>query len=172
MKQSGTVPRSRCSVLRAARRFWKDRTLVTPTITTVEIDRPPEVVFPYVIDPGTFPAWQPAVLEGALDREVGVGAICTTTRKIGGGAREVHSRITEYAPPHRWADHGIDGPIRGIVSVDVMPLDAGARSHVTITVDFEGHGIGKVLVPLVVRRKAAEEMPSNVSRLKAALESS
>jgi uncharacterized protein YndB with AHSA1/START domain len=141
-----------------------------PITTTVEIDRPPEVVFPYVIDPRTFPVWQPAVLEGALDREVGVGAICTTTRKIGGGAREIQSRITEYVPPHRWADHGIDGPIRGIVSVDVQPLDGGARSRVTIIVDFEGHGIGKLLVPLVVRRQAAREMPSNASRLKAALE--
>jgi uncharacterized protein YndB with AHSA1/START domain len=145
---------------------------VPPIITTVEIDRPPEVVFPYVIDPGTFVAWQPAVLKGALDREVCVGAICTTTRKIGGGAREIHSRITEYDPPHRWADHGIDGPIRGVVSVEVKPLDEGSRSHVTIIVDFEGHGLGKVLVPLVVRRQAAKEMPSNASRLKAALESS
>lgn len=143
---------------------------MAPIITTVEIDRPPEVVFPYVIDPRTFPAWQPAVLEGSLDREVCVGAICTTTRKIGGGAREIHSQITEYDPPHRWADHGIDGPIRGIVSVDVRPLDDGVRSHVAITVDFEGHGIGKVLVPLVVRRQAAKEMPSNVSRLKTAIE--
>ncbi|MFZ0384696.1 MAG: SRPBCC family protein [Solirubrobacteraceae bacterium] len=145
---------------------------MAPIITTVEIDRPPEVVFEYVIDPRTFPVWQPAVVDGALDREVCVGAICTTTRKIGGGAREIRSRITEYDPPHRWADHGIDGPIRGVVSVDVEPLDEGARSQVTIIVDFEGHGIGKVLVPLVVRRQAATEMPSNMSRLKAALEAS
>lgn len=144
---------------------------MAPIVTTIEIDGPPEVVFPYVIDPRTFSAWQPAVLEGSLDRDVSVGAICTTTRKIGGGAREIQSRITEYDPPRRWADHGIDGPIRGVVSVDVEPLDDGARSHVTLTVDFEGHGIGKVLVPLVVRRQAAREMPSNASRLKAALES-
>jgi uncharacterized protein YndB with AHSA1/START domain len=145
---------------------------VAPIVTTVEIDRPPEVVFPYVIDPRTFPAWQPAVLAGALDREVCVGAICTTTRKIGGRAREIHSRITEYDPPNRWADHGIDGAIRGIVSVEVKPLNDGGRSRITIIVDFEGHGIGKVLVPLVVRRQAAREMPSNASRLKAALETS
>jgi uncharacterized protein YndB with AHSA1/START domain len=145
---------------------------VAPIVTTVEIDRPPEVVFPYVIDPRSFPAWQPAVLAGVLDREVCVGAICTTTRKIGGGAREIHSRIIEYDPPHRWADHGIDGPIRGVVSVEVKPLNDGARSRVTIIVDFEGHGIGKVLVPLVVRRQAAREMPSNASRLKVVLESS
>ena len=145
---------------------------MAPIITTVEIDRPPEVVFPYVIDPRTFPAWQLAVLKGTLDRGVDVGAICSTTRKIGGGPREIHSRITEYDPPNRWADHGIDGPIRGVVSVDVRPLDDGRRSRVTLTVDFEGHGIGKVLIPLVVRRQAAREMPSNARRLKAVLESS
>lgn len=159
-------------MLPGAAHVWKDSVRVAPIISVVEVDRPPEVVFPYVIDPRTFPVWQPAVLDGALDREVRVGAICTTTRKIGGSAREIHSRITEYDPPRRWADHGVDGPIRGIVSVDVTPLDAGARSHVTITLDFEGHGIGKLLVPLVVYRQAAREMPSNVSRLKAALESS
>jgi len=145
---------------------------VAPITTIIEIDRPPEVVFPYVIDPGKFPEWQRGVLSGSLDREVGVGAICTTTRKIGGGAREIHSRITEYDPPRRWADHGIDGPIRGIVSVDVEPLDDGARSRVTIVLDFEGHGVGKLLVPLVVQRQAAKDMPQNASRIKAALEAS
>jgi len=143
---------------------------VAPIVTSIEIDRPPEVVFPFVIDPRRFPTWQPAVIKGQLDRDVAVGAICTTTRKIGGRAREIHSQITRYDPPQRWADHGIDGPIRGIVSVEVAPLDDGARSRVTIALDFEGHGIGKLLVPLVVRRQAAAEMPSNMSRLKAALE--
>jgi len=143
-----------------------------PVRSTIDVDRPPERVFPYVIDPATFPAWQPAVLSGSMDRDpVCVGAVCTTTRKIGGSAREIHSKITEYDPPHHWADHGVDGPIRGIVTVDVEPLDDGARSRVTITVDFEGRGIGKLLVPLVVRRQAAGEMRENMRRLKQALES-
>jgi hypothetical protein len=37
------------------------------------------------------------------------------------------------------------------VDVTVEPM-TDARSRLTIAVDFEGHGIGKVLVPLVVRR--------------------
>jgi hypothetical protein len=39
-------------------------------------------------------------------------------------------------------------------------------------VDFAGHGIGKLLVPLVVRRQARKEMPANVARLKRRLEQS
>jgi hypothetical protein len=35
-----------------------------------------------------------------------------------------------------------------------------------------GHGIGKVLVPLVVRREARKEMPDNVAALKRRLEAS
>jgi Polyketide cyclase / dehydrase and lipid transport len=121
---------------------------VAPSSTIIEIDHPPEVAFPYVIDPRTFPAWQPAVLEGRMDREaVRVGAICTTVRKIGGDAREIHSRITEYDPT---ASLGRPRHRRGIVSVDVQPLNSGARSRVAIVVDFEGHGIGKLLV--VTRR--------------------
>ena len=41
----------------------------------------------------------------------------------------------------------------------------------TISVDFKGHGIGKVLVPLVVRRQAQKEMPANIARLKRRIES-
>jgi len=54
--------------------------------------------------------------------------------------------------------------------VAVEPLDAGTRSRVTITLDFEGHGIGKLLVPLIVRRQAQKEMPANCQRLKQRLE--
>jgi hypothetical protein len=41
---------------------------------------------------------------------------------------------------------------------------------VSIAVDFAGHGIGKLLVPLVVRREAHKEMPANLARLKERLE--
>jgi hypothetical protein len=46
-----------------------------------------------------------------------------------------------------------------------------AKSRLTIAVDFEGHGVGRVLVPLVVRREARKEMPADLAALKARLES-
>jgi hypothetical protein len=99
-----------------------------------------------------------------------VGSRCTTVRKIGGSEREVVTEITEYDPPRRWADRGISGPIRAIVEVTVEPLADSSRSRVTIELDFTGHGIGRLLVPLVVRRQAASEMPRNMQRLKQRLE--
>jgi hypothetical protein len=41
---------------------------------------------------------------------------------------------------------------------------------VTIEIDFEGHGIGRLLVPLFVRGDARREMPDNLRRLKERLE--
>ena len=142
-----------------------------PIVSSIDIGRAPEEVFAYVTDPATMNEWQPRVTSGRMDRTpTVVGAHCLTTRKIGGATREVVTEITEYDPPRRWADRGIAGPIRAVVSVTVDPLDEGTRSCVTIELDFEGHGIGKVLVPLLVRRQATRDMPSTMLRLKQRLE--
>ncbi len=140
-------------------------------LTTTEIARPPEEVFAYVTDPTRFPEWQHGVAGGHLDRApAAVGSRCTTIRRIGGSERQVISEITELDPPNRWADHGVEGPIRGIVAVTIEPVETGGGARVTIALDFEGHGIGRLLIPLLVRRQAAREMPANMRRLKERLE--
>jgi uncharacterized protein YndB with AHSA1/START domain len=141
---------------------------MAPIVSSVEIARPQDEVFAYVTDPSKFEEWQAGVEGGSTDAGTAprVGAKCTTTRRIGGTAREVTSEITMIDPPTRWAIHGIDGPIRAIVNVTVEPLNGSTQSCVTIELDFEGHGIGKLLVPLVVRRQARHEMPANCCKLK------
>jgi len=144
---------------------------MTPITTSVEIERSPAEVFAYVTDPRRMPEWQQGAISGHMDGPMTqVGSRCTTVRKIGGREREVMTTITEYDPPRRWADRGVDGPIRAIVAVTVEPLGDASRSRLTIDLDFTGHGIGKLLVPLVVRRQAAGEMPQNVRRIKQRIE--
>src|SRR5580700_780269 len=104
-----------------------------------EVARPPADVFAYVTDPSTFPQWQQGVVRGRLDTPTTqVGSKCTTVRKIGGREREVTTQITECDPPRRWADRGIDGPIRAIIKVAVEPLEDASHSRVTIDVEFAG----------------------------------
>ena len=144
---------------------------MAPIRTTTEVARPPEEVFAYVTDPSTFPEWQSGVVRGHMNESpTRVGSECTTVRNIGGREREVHTTITDYDPPRRWADRGVHGPIRAIVEVLVESIADGSQSRVTINLDFTGHGIGRLLVPLVVRRQAAREMPENMRRLKQRLE--
>jgi uncharacterized protein YndB with AHSA1/START domain len=145
---------------------------MAPILTSIEIARPQDDVFAYVTDPSRFAEWQAGVESGCMDgsNSPSVGSRCTTTRRIGGTAREVTSEITKIDPPTSWAIHGIDGPVRAIVNVTVKPLNGNALSRVTIELDFEAHGIGKLLVPLVVRRQARNEMPANCRKLKQRLE--
>jgi uncharacterized membrane protein len=141
-----------------------------PIVATAEVDRPATDVFAYATDPTRFPEWQAGVVSGRLDGGGdGVGARCITVRRIGGAERPDTSELVRLEPPRAWAVRGLDGPIRAAVDVTVEPLGAD-RSRVAIAVDFTGHGIGKLLVPLMVRREARKEMPANLARLKERLE--
>ena len=145
---------------------------MAPLASTIEIDRPPQEVFAYVTDPARFDEWQHNVIDGHVESngQPRVGDKSITTRRIGLAKRPVTSEITKLDPPRAWAVRGMDGPIRATVDVAVEGLDEDQRSRVTIAIDFEGHGIGRVLVPLVVRRGAEKEMPENLQRLKDRLE--
>jgi uncharacterized protein YndB with AHSA1/START domain len=142
-----------------------------PIVLTIEIARPPDEVFSYVTDPSRFAEWQADAASGRL---VGsgvsvVGSRFTSTRRIGRLERTTTSEITEINPPKSWAAHGVDGPIRPIMHVTVAPLEEGARSCVTIDVDFLGHGIGTLLVPFV-RWLGRRDSPTNCRNLKERLE--
>jgi hypothetical protein len=100
-----------------------------------------------------------------------VGDRCITTRKIGRAQRSVTSELTHIDPPNTWGVRAIEGPIRAIADVTVSRLQDRQRSRVKIDLEFTGHGIGKLLVPLFVRPSARKEMPQNLTRLKQRLES-
>ena len=145
---------------------------MAPIVSTVEIDRPPDEVFAYVTDPSRFPEWQTDVVSGGIEggHEQAVGSKCVTTRRIGRAERTTTQEITELSPPSRWSVRGVDGPVRADVDVEVVPLDDGSRSRVTVSLQFIGHGIGKVIVPLFVRPSAAKEVASSCQSLKQQLE--
>ena len=148
---------------------------MAPVVTSAEIDRPAAEVFAYATDPARFSQWQKGVVDGHMDGPgdgtgtPAVGAKCVTTRHIGGASRPSTAELTHIDPPKTWGVRGIDGPIRAAVDVLVEPL-GGSRSRLTISVDFAGHGIGKILVPLMVRREARKEMPANMAALKQNME--
>ena len=141
-------------------------------VTSTDVDRSADEVFAYATDPTRFVEWQGGVSGGHMESTDGgpeVGDVCVTTRRIGGSERAAASRLVTVDPPRAWAVRGTDGPIRALVDLTVVPLSE-ERSRLTISVDFNGHGIGRILVPLLVRREARKEMPANLAKLKARLE--
>ena len=139
---------------------------------TIDVDRSPEDVWAYVMDPARLPEWQAsAVVAEPLDAgPVHVGSRVRVTRHVGRRDIPMTMEYTEYDPPHVWGMQGIDGPIRGHVHGEIAPLDDGRRSRVTLELDFEGKGIGKVLLPLIVRPQVRKELPINERLLKDRLE--
>lgn len=145
-----------------------------PAITTsIDVDRPAEHVYAYATDPARFPEWQKGVVEGHMDGDgdPSVGSRCLTTRRIGFRDRPITSEVTHVDPPRKWGIRSVEGPIRALVDVTVEPLTT-KRSRLTIALDFTGHGVGQLLVPLVVRREARKKMPANLAALKHRLEAS
>jgi hypothetical protein len=146
-----------------------------PVVTSAEIGRPAAEVFAYATDPARFSQWQKGVVDGHMDgpadgtQAPAVGAKCVTTRRIGGGSRPSTSELTHIDPPRTWGVRGTHGPIRAAVDVRVEPM-TGSHSRLTISVDFAGRGIGKFLVPLMVRRAARKEMAANMAALKRKIE--
>jgi uncharacterized protein YndB with AHSA1/START domain len=142
---------------------------MAPIVSTIEIARPPEEVFAYATDPTRFAEWQKDVVKVEMAGDPVVGERFSTTRRVGGTERTTLQEITESRPPGGWAAVGVDGPLRPSARITVEPLDGGERSRVTFALDFEGHGAGVPLVPLV-RRQARKAAPVSFQNLKDRLE--
>ncbi|MFE9477188.1 SRPBCC family protein [Streptomyces spororaveus] len=139
---------------------------------SIDIDRRPEDVYAYLTDPTHLPEWQDSAVSAVPigARPVHVGSLILVTRQIGRRRVPTTMEFVELDPPRSWHVHGVDGPVRPDVRGTVEPLDGGTRSRLTLDVDFEGHGVGRALVPLVVRPMVRKEMPRGEAKLKHLLE--
>jgi uncharacterized protein YndB with AHSA1/START domain len=139
--------------------------------TIIDIARAPEDVFRYATDPNRFAEWQEGVV--AVDIKgpdpLRPGSRFTTVRRIAGGERAILQEITEISPPRRWAVRTLEGPIKANAAITVEPLDGGARSRVTVTLDLDVQGLGALFRP-VVRRQAAKGTQKSYENLKSRLE--
>jgi len=141
-------------------------------VESIDISRRPGDVFAYAADFSHFPEWQGGVVSARRegDGPLAVGSRAIVTRQAGRRELARTEEITELNPPRTWAVHGGGGPLIAIAKVTIEPLDAGQRSRVTIALDFKAHGIGRLLLPLVIRRQARKQLPENQQRLKEVLE--
>ena len=146
---------------------------MAPIVHSVEIDRRPEDVFAYVTDPSRFTEWQDNVVSARLqdDGPIRQGSKLELTRRMGKRQQSMTSELTAYDPPRSYAFRVLDGPVRARGKGTFEPLGEGQRTRFTFELDFDGHGIGKLLVPLVVRRQAQKEVPETHEKLKRRLES-
>lgn len=139
---------------------------------SIEISRHPEEVFSYATDYSHFPQWQRRVVSARQDGEapVAVGSRAAVTRRVGPRQLLTTEEVTQLDPPWTWQVRGTGRiPVVAIATGVIEPLDEGQRSLVTIALEFEGRGIGKLLTPLI-RYQSRKQLPKDGKRLKELLE--
>jgi uncharacterized membrane protein len=145
---------------------------VTPITGTIEIARPVQDVFDYVADIKRQGEWQESIVSVEVETEgpTRVGTKAVETRRVPGGNRTFPFEMTEHDPPRRSSFQVTGGPVRPHGSMTFTSLDNGTRTRVDFQMEFHGHGLGVLLLPLVLR-DAHREVPKNLSALKQRLES-
>jgi uncharacterized protein YndB with AHSA1/START domain len=138
---------------------------------SIEIDRPAEEVFTYLDQLDRHSEWQVSLVSAKVETEgpTRVGTRVVEQRKVPGGVRNIPYEITAHEPPHKASFRGTAGPVRPVGTVTVDQVGQSG-SRMTLELDLEGHGIGK-LFAIFARRQAAKEVPESHEKFKALLES-
>lgn len=135
---------------------------------TARIDRPIEDVFAFLADGENDPRFSPRVVEIAKtsDGPIGVGTTYASTVKDAGMKTSREFELTEFQPPSRiaWAERSKNLVTASEGGYDLTPDGSGTR--MTVHNELEGHGIGKLLVPLALRaaRKDADAFAQRIKR--------
>src|SRR5215213_7165286 len=132
--------------------------------SSIEISRGPNEVFSYVADRSHDPEWIDSVVsahrEGA--GPLAVGSKLQATRRVGPRTVRYTEELLELDPPRTWANRGYGGlPVTVVANGGVEPLADGKRSRLTISTQFQGHGIGKLLA-----RRLARQLPRDQQKLR------
>ena len=139
---------------------------------TAVIDRPIDEVFAFLADGENDPKFSPRVLEirKTTDGPSGVGTVYASTVKDAGMKTQREFKLTEFDAPTRirWTELS-----KNMITVPEVGYDApeGEGTRLTVHNEFEGHGFGKVILPLALRsaRKGADDF---AGAIKAAVEES
>jgi hypothetical protein len=141
---------------------------------TTTIDRPIDQVFAFLADGTNDPKFSPRVqkIEKLTDGPPGMGTVYSSTVKDAGMKTSREFKLTEFVQPTkiRWTEltkNAITVPDGGY---DLEPAGEGA-TRMTILNAFEGHGFGKLILPLALRG-AKKDADSFAGRIKAAVEAS
>jgi uncharacterized protein YndB with AHSA1/START domain len=135
---------------------------------TAHIDRPIEEVFAFIADGENDPKFSPRVLEirKTTDGPPGVGTVYVSRVKDAGMKSDREFELTEFEAPTRirWAERSKNMITAARGGYDLAPEDGGTR--LTVFNELEGHGFGKVLLPLALRaaRKDADPFAERIKR--------
>jgi uncharacterized protein YndB with AHSA1/START domain len=136
---------------------------------TVEIARPPEEVFAYLVDVSNLPSWQSGVHSAEIEGggEARPGARIVESRHMLGRELRTTLEIEEIEPPHLFALRALNSPVPFSVRHELVPSETGTRLRVL------GEGDAGMLPGFaagIMARRAVKQFGRDFERLKRLLE--
>jgi hypothetical protein len=138
----------------------------------VRIERPPALVWSYLSQPDNEPDWQAGVVTSTHEPPgaIQAGTRKTKVRRTPFGQQRftvAYTRVDQQL--HEWEDLVLDGAVRGSTGHYRVVAD-GSGSRVALDVVMHGAGIGRLLMPMIVRTSRTD-LAAGLERLRVVLES-
>ncbi len=139
---------------------------MTATVESIETARRPEDVFAYMLDPLHYAEWDDSVVSAHREdpSPLTVGSKTMVLHRMGPWKVPTTEEVVEWNPPRGFTSRGVSGPLAGVARCTIEPLDDGRQSRLTITLEIEARGLGKLLLP-VARARARRTLPKQLKRL-------
>jgi len=127
----------------------------------IEIARPADDVFDFVVRGENLPRWDGSIVDCTrLDDEDGASSVTVGSRYRGatrllGRRIEWTTEVVEHVPGIRSTSASTSGPLSFTVTYQVDPTPAGSRLRYRLSADSGlGGAFGRVLEPIVEREQA------------------
>jgi carbon monoxide dehydrogenase subunit G len=136
---------------------------------TVEIARPPEDVFAFLVDLDNLSRWQPSVRDVRWSGDLHEGAEFEETREMLGRRARSRLEVTVLDAPSEFSIHVVEGPVPLTVRHLLEP--AGQGTWLTLEAEGEAGGLMRLAAP-IAERAAARQAGQDLERLKRLIEES
>lgn len=139
---------------------------------TVFIRRAPAEVFNFMADPANFAVWDSSVVEAAQENDgpPGIGSRTRGTSKVLG--RHIHwvTEGTEFDPPNRILNTGVEGPLKFTVGATFEPVDGGTQLTYRLEAESGLGGVFGKMADSIIQRAQARTVRANLETLAELLE--
>jgi carbon monoxide dehydrogenase subunit G len=134
---------------------------------SINISRPPEEVFPWLLEDDKVPRWTSDLDRYEVRGPLGVGGHAVQTLSLAGGLT-LDLEITRYDPPRGAETRFESNGVKLTSAYELAPNGAGTR--LTQTLDAKAGGItARMLIP-VVQGRLEKKLATDLGRLKGVLE--
>jgi uncharacterized protein YndB with AHSA1/START domain len=135
---------------------------------SVDIARPPEDVFPWLLEEDKVPRWTSDLARYEVPGPLAAGARVRQVLKLGGSELPLDLELTRYDPPRGAESRFSTNGVNLVTTYTLEPSDGGTR--VTQTLDAKAGSLtARMLIP-VVQGRLEKKVTGDLERLRAVVE--